>query len=36
MPPSKIGLISEGNEAAQRFAENTRRLVETGHSPNTA
>ena len=36
IPPSKIGLMRDGVKAAQRFAENARRLVETGHSSNTS
>ena len=30
MPPSKVDLTRDGDEAAQRFAEEARRMVETG------
>ncbi|MGC4366941.1 glutathione S-transferase family protein [Hydrogenophaga sp. R2] len=32
MPPSKVDLTRDGDEAAQRFAEEARRMVETGAS----
>jgi len=34
MPPSKIDLSRDGNEAAQKYAEEARRMVETGQSLN--
>ena len=36
MPPSKVDLTRDGDEAAKRFAEEARRMVETGRNQGAA